>query len=487
MTELAPPNSDASQEIAHQSRVAIVGAGISGLSTAYYIQKQRPDLQLAVLEASTQPGGILQTVHRNGFLIERGPDMFITRDPEAMALCKEIAFDDQLISTNTAFRGAYLVHRGKLQKMPHGWTMMTPTSLWSIAKTPLLSLRGKLRVLGELFAPKRKGDEDESLASFTKRRLGQEAFDNIIQPLIGGIYTADPDKLSMNATLKPFVDMERQGDGLIRGGLKQLRQKKGDTTSSGARYGMFVTPKDGMQSMAEAIAKQLPIRSLEYNVSVTAVTPHENGLAVTVDGESTPRHYDKVVVATSSQITSRILKDGYPELSESLKQIPLAGASILSMGYPRSAIRNPLDAFGVIVPIKENRPLIAISFSSQKFPGRAPDGHVLLRVFIGGALQPELMDWTDEQLIESTQQQLEELLGVSGEPLFTEITRWNNTMPQYHVGHVELIDSIEQQIAALPNLEVAGNAYRGVGIPLCVRSGIQAARNVIHSRPADQF
>ena len=150
---------------------------------------------------------------------------------------------------------------------------MTPTSLWSIVKTPLLSLRGKLRVLGELFASKRKGDEDESLASFTKRRLGQEAFDNIIQPLIGGIYTADPDKLSMNATLKPFVDMERQGDGLIRGGWKQLRQKKGDTTSSGARYGMFVAPKDGMQSMAEAIAKQLPIRSLEYNVSVTAVMP----------------------------------------------------------------------------------------------------------------------------------------------------------------------------------------------------------------------
>ena len=174
-------------------------------------------------------------------------------------------------------------------------------------------------------------------------------------------------------------------------------------------------------------------------------------------------------------------------MSQSLKQIPLAGASILSMGYPRSAIRNPLDAFGVIVPIKENRPLIAISFSSQKFPGRAPDDHVLFRVFIGGALQPELMDRTDEQLIESTQQQLEELLGVSGEPLFTEITRWNNTMPQYHVGHVELVDSIEQQVAALPNLEVAGNAYRGVGIPLCVRSGIQAARNVIHSKPADQF
>lgn len=471
---------DTNHKLARNSRVAIIGAGITGLSAAYYLQKQRPDLRISVLEASPRAGGILQTICQNGFLIERGPDMFITREPEALELCEEIGFADQLIKTNTTNRGAYLIHRGKLEKMPSGWTMMTPTNLWSIARTRLLSKRGKLRVLRELFTRRRTDTSDESLASFTRRRLGQEAFDNIIQPLIGGIYTADPEKLSMNATLKTFVDMERDEGGLIRGGLKQLKNRKGDAGGSGARYSMFVTPKDGMQSFTDAIVNALPANTIQYGVKVTGLQPVEDVLSVTVEGESAVRHYDKIILATSSQITAQLLKKEFPELSNSVGQIPLAGASVLSMGYTRKNVDHPLDAFGIVSPIKENRPLIAISISSQKFAGRAPDGHVLFRIFIGGALQPELLELADEKLIQSTREQLKDLLGVNGEPLFTDIARWTNTMPQYHVGHVELVDSIEEQLKSIPGLELAGNAYRGVGIPLCVRSGKQAAERIIN-------
>ncbi len=480
------PTVDTNSELAPNSRVAVIGAGITGLSAAFYLHRQRPDLKLTVLEASPRAGGILQTVQRNGFLIERGPDMFITRDPEAIALCEDLGFTDQLIQTNPNNRGAYLVHRGQLHKMPAGWTMMTPTNLWAIARTPLLSWKGKLRVLWELFARKRKETSDESLASFTRRRLGHEAFDNIIQPLIGGIYTADPEKLSMNATLKSFADMEREGPGLIRGGIKLLKSRKGDSSSSGARYSMFVTPKDGMQSLADKIVDALPNGTIEHGVQVSGLRPADDGIEITIEGEDTKRTFDKVAITTSSQIAANILEGGFPEVSQRIGRIPLAGASVLSMGYARKDIEHPLDAFGVVCPIQEKRPLIAISISSEKFAGRAPEDHVLFRVFIGGALQPELLELTDEELIESTRQQLKELLGVQGKPLFTEIARWTNTMPQYHVGHVELVKEIERLLESVENLEVAGNAYRGVGIPICIREGKLAAERLIQVKTKDE-
>ena len=479
------PTVETNSELAPNSRVAVVGAGITGLSAAYYLHRQRPDLQITILEVSSRAGGILQTVQRDGFLIERGPDMFVTRESEALALCEELGFAEQLIQTNPNNRGAYLVHRGKLHKMPAGWTMMTPTNLWAIARTPLLSWKGKLRVLWELFARKRKDTSDESLASFTRRRLGYEAFDNIIQPLIGGIYTADPEKLSMNATLKSFADMEREGQGLIRGGIKLLKSRKGDSTSSGARYSMFVTPKDGMQSLADKIVDALPDGTIEHGVKVSGITESDNGLEITIDGETTSRQFDKVVLTTSSQITAKILEAGFAEISQRIGQIPLAGASVLSMGYARKDVEHPLDAFGVVCPIQEERPLIAISISSEKFAGRAPEDHVLFRVFIGGALQPELLDLNDEELIESTRQQLKELLGVQGDPLFTEIARWTNSMPQYHVGHVELVEEIESLLESVENLEIAGNAYRGVGIPVCIREGKLAAERLINATTKD--
>jgi oxygen-dependent protoporphyrinogen oxidase len=477
-----PTGNTTSTPLPPGSSIAIVGAGITGLSAAYYLQQQRPDLNITLLESSDKPGGILQTVERDGFLVELGPDMFTTRDNEAYELCCELGIEDQLIGTNKDHRGAYIICRGKLCKMPLGWTMMTPTRLGAILKTPLLSWKGKLRVIAELFVPRKKIDDDESLASFTRRRLGREALERIIQPLISGIYTADPEKLSMQATLADFLAMERTGKGLIREGIKQLRSQSAQESSTGARYGAFVAPKYGMQSIIAALTNQLKTDTLELRQRVTQLKFQDDAWQLTIEQDAqgtTTRQFDHLLLTTSSQITGRLLQDTYPELSKLIADIPLAGAAIVTMGYRFCDIDHPLDAFGVVVPQAENRPLIAISMASQKFAGRAPHDSILFRIFAGGALQPELLQWGEEQLVESAQQQLRELLGVNGKPIFTQVVRWENKMPQYHVGHVELVDKIELGLSKIPNLEIAGNAYRGVGIPLCIRNAKSAVKRLI--------
>jgi oxygen-dependent protoporphyrinogen oxidase len=464
------------------STIAIVGAGITGLSAAYYLQQQRPDLNITLLESTDKPGGILQTIERDDFLVELGPDMFTTRDDEAVDLCRELGMENQLISTNTEHRGAYIICRDKLCKMPLGWTMMTPTRLGAILKTPLLSWKGKLRVIAELFILRKKSDGDESLASFTRRRLGPEALERIIQPLISGIYTADPEKLSMQATLADFLAMERTGKGLIREGIKQRRSQASQESSTGARYGAFVAPKYGMQSIITALTDQLKPNTLKLRQRVKQLEFKNNAWQLTIaqDTQRTTTHqFDRLLLTTSSQITGRLLQDTCPELSKLIVNIPLAGAAIVTMGYRFCDIEHPLDAFGVVVPQAENRPLIAISMASQKFTGRAPHDSTLFRIFAGGALQPELLQWDDEQLIESAKKQLRELLGVNGKPIFTQVVRWDNKMPQYHVGHVELVDKIELALSKTPNLEIAGNAYRGVGIPLCIRNAKSAVKRLI--------
>jgi oxygen-dependent protoporphyrinogen oxidase len=360
--------------------------------------------------------------------------------------------------------------------------MMTPTRMGAILKTPLLSWKGKLRVFAEVFIPRKKSGGDESLASFTRRRLGQEALERIIQPLISGIYTADPEKLSMQATLADFLAMERTGKGLIREGIKQLRSQSSQESSSGARYGAFVAPKYGMQSIIAALTNQLKTNTLKLGQRVKQLEFKNDAWQLTIEQDTqgtTTRQFDRLLLTTSSQITGRLLQESYPELSKLIADIPLAGAAIVTMGYRFCDIDHPLDAFGVVVPQAENRPLIAISMASQKFAGRAPQDSVLFRIFAGGALQPELLQWGEDQLIESAKQQLRELLGVNGKPIFTQVARWENNMPQYHVGHVELVDKIELELSKTPNLEIAGNAYRGVGIPLCIRNAKSAVKRLI--------
>ena len=462
-------------------RIAIIGGGISGLAAAHRLTELQPLSQPTLFEATNRLGGTLQTTHHDGWLVERSADMFTTREPWALDLCRRLGIADELIETDARFRRAFVVHKNRLVPVPEGFTLMSPAKIWPILTTPLLSPLGKLRLATEWFTPARRTGGDESFKSFVVRRFGREAFDRLIQPLIGGIYTADPTKLSMAATLPQFLELERRHGSLIRGMRREkVASRKSQVESrsaeaSGARYGMFVAPREGMGRLVEAIAGRLPAGSVRCNTTVERLE-HSGGLwRVFIKGQESAEPFDELILATPAPLSCRLLKSVDDELTSKIGRIPYAGCSVAILGVRRDQVAHPLDGFGFVVPAIERRKIIACSMASVKFAGRAPAGKVLLRVFIGGALQPELGELPEEAIREIVLNELRELIGLAGEPEFCDVARWPGAMPQYHVGHLELVAEIEKRTAAIPHFGLAGNAYRGVGIPFCVRSGEQAA------------
>ena len=464
-----------------QPRVAILGGGISGLAAAHRLTEIAPHIQATLFEASSRLGGILQTQQRGDYLIERSADMFTTREPWALDLCRRVGLADELIATDQRYRRALIVFRGRLHPVPEGFQLLTPSKLWPMAKSPLLYTAGKLRMAGEYFIPPRKSGDDESLAAFVRRRLGNEAFERLVQPLVGGIYTADPEKLSMAATLPQFLEMERCHGGLLRSILKSP-QKPAATKNegSGARYGLFLGLRKGMSQLVDAVAARLPSDCVQLNTRVQAVSRTEQGWQVAFEDSRPAVTFDAVIYALpgASQGLLRLVDD---PLSALVGRIERAGCSVVALGYRRSQFKHPLDAFGFVVPAIEKRRMIAASFGSVKFAGRAPADRVLIRTFIGGALQPQLAELPDDELIALVREELGKLLGASGEPEISEVFRWPNAMPQYHVGHLDLVAQIEARVAQVPGFALAGNAYRGVGIPFCIRSGEQAAEQIADS------
>jgi oxygen-dependent protoporphyrinogen oxidase len=467
--------------------VAVIGGGITGLAAAHRLRELDSSLKVTLLEASARLGGVLATQREGDYLIEQGPDMFITREPWALDLCRRIGLDSQLIGTNDTLRRALVVCRGKLHPVPEGFTMMAPSRIGPMLRTPLLSPLGKLRLGWEYLVRPRRATTDESLANFARRRFGSEAYDRLIQPLIGGIYTADPDKLSMQAAMPRFVEMEQKYGSLTKAMRTQQKQAKGkagqqEQAASGVRYQAFVAPREGIGSLVTAVAERLPTDCIELNSPVQSIAREPHGrwsIVTSAAGVSTTNRYDALILALPAPAAARLMQPVDTPLSTELAAIPYAGASVVILAYRRSEVEHPMDGFGAVVPHKEGRRIIAISFASNKFPGRAPDDQILLRVFVGGALQPELMQLDDQATLELVEQELRELLGVRGEPLLRQVARWDGKMPQYHLGHLDRVASIEQRASELAGLELAGNAYRGVGIPFCVHSGEEAAGRVV--------
>src|SRR5262245_1195771 len=462
-------------------RIAVIGGGISGLAAAFRARELDPSAAITLFEASDRLGGVLQTERRDGWLIERSADMFTTREPWALDLCRRIGIADELIETDARYRRAFVVRRGRLLPVPEGFTLMSPAKIWPIVTTSILSPLGKLRLAAEYFVEPRRDGSDESLQSFTTRRFGREAFERLIQPLIGGIYTADPAKLSMAATLPQFVEMERRGGSVGRAMRAKGAGDRGQGT--GARYGQFVAPRDGMQRLVEAIAAKLQADCVRLNAPVEWIR-YDNGWQLSIRGSPTPQSFDDLILAAPGAVSSRLLEDVDAELSALTGRISHAGCCVAIVAARRDQIRHPLDGFGFVVPAIEGRRIIAGSMASVKFPGRAPEGKVMLRVFVGGALQPELANLPDDEIRTLVLAELRELLGLSGEPEFSEVARWLGLMPQYHVGHLDLVGKIEERVAAIPHFALAGNAYRGVGIPFCVHSGESAAERVLAAQTA---
>lgn len=463
--------------------IVIIGGGITGLSAAHRLkelcEKNGTGLNVTLIEARNRLGGVIRTLKRDGFLIDTGPDNFVTAKPWALALARRLGLDTQLITTNQAYRSALVVRNGRLMPIPEGFLLMAPTKLMPIITTPLFSIPGKLRMAMEYLLPKRKGLDDESLASFVIRRFGREALDRVVQPLISGIYTAPPEKLSLRATMPRFLDLERQYGSVIKGmrAAGKMRKSAQDATGSGARYGMFVTFKDGLETLINDLKTQIKDTHIQTKTCVGSIA-RINGATPRWRIEikaGPPVEADGVILAGPAKSAAALLHAVDPVLARALSAIQYASSAVVHLGYKRKDIRHPLNAFGCVVPITEQRRIIAASFSSVKYEGRAPADSVLLRAFMGGALQPELMALDDDGLIETARRDLNDLLGIQADPRLAVVSRWPDSMAQYEVGHMERVADIRRRVRAHPGLELAGNGYEGVGIPDCVRAGEQAA------------
>lgn len=462
--------------------IVVVGGGITGLAAAHRVtelsRERGIELDLKVIEARDRVGGTIATEHADGFVIEAGPDSFLSEKPWALALCRRLGLESQLRRTDDRFRKVFVWYRGRLHPLPDGFQLLAPTRLLPFATSSLFSWPGKLRMAMDVLLP-RGGGDDESLGAFVRRRLGREALERVAQPLVAGIYTADPDELSLAATMPRFLETERRHRSLILGLRRALRTTPAPGTS-GARFSLFVTLADGMGALVRTLAERLPDSSVVLRQRVASLERAPGRWRVTT-ADGARFDADRVVLAVESHGAARLLRYVDPALATLLGEIEYAGAVTVSLGYRRGDVPHPLDGFGFVVPRTEGKSILAGTFSSVKYPGRAPDGHVLLRCFLGGALDARVLGEDDGQLLSRARAELREVLGITAAPVLGRFARWPASMPQYRVGHLARVETIERRALTLPGLHLAGGAYRGVGIADCVRSAEAAAEAALRT------
>ena len=446
-------------------------------------RERRLPLELTLLEARGRLGGTIESERADGFLLEAGPDSFISEKPWALALCHRLGIEQRLLPTDDRYRRTFVWSRGRLHPLPDGFQLLAPSRLGPFVGSGLFSWPGKLRMALEVALPRGGGwrrqavDADESLGSFVRRRLGAEALERVAQPLVAGIYTADPDELSLAATMPRFLDLERRERSVILG-LWRASRRAPQPGTSGARWSLFVTFKDGMGELVDALAARLPAGAVALDQRVTCIERAGAGWrVVTVAGQSIVA--ERVIVATEAPVTGRLLRYVDPAVAALLTDIPYASSATVTVAYPRSDIAHPLDGFGFVVPRIERRAILACTFSSVKYAGRAPMGMVLLRCFLGGALDERILAGSDDDLLATARAELREALGVTAAPILSRVRRWPFAMPQYRVGHIDRIGAIMRAVDALPGLVLAGGGYRGVGISDCVHSGEVAAARAL--------
>lgn len=456
------------------SRTVIIGGGIAGLATAFYLQESGT-VDATLIEASGRWGGKITSAHEGGFTVEGGPDSFITQKVAGLELCKRLGLEDQLVGSNTGKAAAtYIWSGGRLQALPEGMMLMAPTMVLPFLRSRLISWPGKMRMGLELFIPRARGDEDESLAGFVRRRLGNELLNKIAGPLMGGIHAADPERLSLKSTFPMFIEMERKHRSLVLG---MMRRPKRPTTLGAKRQSMFMTLRGGLQQLSDALVARLTGTDLRLGCCVAAVRRYEGQYRVEMDDGSSMLA-DDVVFATPSYVTAELVKEIDPALAERLSAIRYVSTATVSLGFRRSEIEHPLEGAGFIVPPSEGRRITACSWSSVKFSNRAPEDSILLRAFIGGAMAEELAEQDEAALIQLAREELQVILGITATPVLVKAYRWHKANPQYDLGHEARVQEIERTLANLPGLHVVGAAYRGAGIPDCIQSGIKVVRAI---------
>jgi oxygen-dependent protoporphyrinogen oxidase len=463
-------------------RVVVIGGGIAGLAATHrlveHAQRGAP-LDVLLLDAGDRLGGSVGTERADGFTLERGADSMITDKPWGLDLCERVGLTDHLIGTRPGERRTMVVHDGRLHPLPEGFLLMAPTALWPVATSALFSLRGKARMALDLVLPRRAGAGDESLASFVRRRFGAEVLERVADPLAGGIYTADPERLSLAATMPRFLELERTHRSVILGMRATAAMPPG---GSGARYGLFVAPREGMGALVDAVARRMPEGTVRLRAAVQRLSRAGERWLVETSGQSVDA--DALVVATPAFAAARLVAPLDAALGGALDAIEYASSATVTLAFRAADVAGRLAGFGFVVPFAERRSLLACTFNSRKYEGRAPAGYELLRAFVGGARRPDLVELDDAALVAIVRAELRALLDVAADPVLTRVARWRRAMPQYAVGHLDRVAAIERRVAALPAVALAGAAYRGVGIPDCVRSGEAAADRVVDERRA---
>jgi oxygen-dependent protoporphyrinogen oxidase len=451
-----------------RAKVAIIGGGITGLSAAYALHKR--GVPYLLLEATERLGGVIRTETRDGFVLEGGPDAMLAQKPEAIALCRELGLGDRLVPTNPDLRSVYVLHRGRLHPLPEGMMLAVPTRILPFLRSGLFSWPGKLRMGMDLVIPGRNGHADESIASFLRRRFGQECVERLGEPLLAGIHAGDPERLSILATFPRFRDIEKRHGSLVRGMWAAPRPQR----ASGARPpAAFYSLRGGLREMVDALQGRLDPPKVRTGAAVRALSRDDGGFCLRLDGETVGA--ERVIVAAPGPRIAPALEGLVPEVASALAAIPFASSATVLLGFRRDDVAHPLDGYGMVVPRTEGLRTTALSFVSTKFPFRAPEGHVLLRGFLGGARDPEVLALRDEEMVARVRADMKDVLGLRGEPVLSRVFRWPEGTPQLEVGHLERMAEAERRAKAVPGLVLTGAGIRSTGIPDSVAEGTRAA------------
>jgi len=459
-------------------RIAIIGGGISGLAAAFTLEKARREgalLDYVLYESGPRLGGVLLSERIDGCVLEGGPDSFLTEKPWARDLCRELGLEDQLVPSNDARRKTYILKHGRLVEIPDGLLFMVPTKILPILGSPLFSAHTKLRMAQEWFLPPRKSSPDETVAAMVERHYGREMVECLADPLLSGLYGGEASQLGVHAVLPRLVEMEAKYGSLGKAMLAARKQ----ASSQGPARPLFTTLKQGMQQMVDTVVSRLPGASLWLKTKVEAVERQDRVWAIA--SESGSERFDGVIVATPAPVAARLVRQISGPLGAELLDIRYTSSITVNFGYDQRVRASLPPGFGFLVPSSERRRILAATFVHNKFPHRAPDDRALVRCFISGSRNEGVLEHSDEEILSIARRELQETIGLGADPLFSRMYRWKSVMAQYGVNHLERLERIDRSLSQFSSLALAGNGYRGIGVPDCIRSGNEAAGKLLAS------
>lgn len=466
-------------------RVLIVGGGITGLCAARALAReahaQGRALECDLVEADPRLGGKIRTEREDGFIVEGGPDAFISIKPAATRLCRELGMTGEVVGTDPRHQKTYIVKRGRLLTIPGGMSAFVPTEIMPFLRTPLLSWPAKLRMGLEPFIPRRRETGDISMADFFTRRIGRAGFEWLVEPLLAGIYAGEGRRLGLEGTFPRYLEMEREHGSLLRAAFA-ARKTLAKAPPTDVPSGLFLSLRGGLVGMVEAVAREA--RALGVTISTNArVEGLETGATVRARIGERSWEGDAVILCTPAWASAELLAPQLPEIASMLTDIPYVSTATVSLAFDADALRASgsaaLDGYGFVVPRREGREILASTWTSCKWPGRAPQGQVLLRAYVGGAGREDILHLDDEAITARALDELRGLMGFSASPWRVWVHRWPRAMPQYLVGHPSRVRTLTARVQAIPGLFLAGAAYRGIGIPDCIQDGEAAAMRVL--------